>query len=78
MNEALAAWVPAPLLAGAVLVMFSVFWKAFSKRLDKIESALEVLPRLATKEELGNMGNRFDERHASLRERVSIIEATSK
>ncbi len=53
-------------------------FKSLSKRFDSMEVKLEVLPKLATKEELGNMGNRFDERHSLLRERVSVIEALSK
>ncbi len=78
MNEAIATWVPAPLLAAVVIAMGFVIWKNISKRFDTMEAALTILPKLATKEELGNMGNRFDERHSSLRERVSVLEALSK
>ncbi len=78
MNEILAAWLPAPIMAALLAVLVSVIWKNIAKRFDKVEEALLILPKLATKEELGNMGNRFDERHSSLRERVSVIEAVSK
>ncbi len=77
-SEAIATWVPAPLLAVVVIGLAWWIFKNLSKRFDKVEAALDILPKLATKEELGNMGNRFDERHSALRERVSVLEALSK
>lgn len=78
MIEQVASWIPASLLAALVLGMGGFIWRGFAKRLDKIDDALTILPKLATKEELGNMGNRFDERHSNVRERLAVLEATSK
>lgn len=84
-----AAWVPSTILATGCLALLTFVGKIMLGRLDKIEAAQErtneVLAKFndfAKKEELGNMGNRFDERFATLREdfgglreRVSVIEA---
>jgi hypothetical protein len=78
MSDAIAAWMPAPLLAMLVIGMGAWIWKNLSRRFDKIEMDLSVLPKLATKDELGNMGNRFDDRVGNLRERVGILEALNK
>lgn len=85
----LAAWVPSTILATGCLALLTFVGKIMLNRLDKIEAAQErtneALARFADyakKEELGNMGNRFDERFATmredfggLRERVSVLEA---
>lgn len=71
MNELLATWVPAPILAAVVIFFGRSLWK----RLERIETAIEQLHKFATVEQLGSMGNRFDERVANLRERVSVIES---
>lgn len=83
MNEDLAAWVPAPILVGLVILMGSLvlamsawIWKNLSRRLDTIEEAIENLHKFATTEQLGSMGNRFDDRIGDLRERVKVLEAT--
>ncbi len=78
MNDVIASWVPAPLLAILVMGMGAWIWKNLSKRLDTIERAIDNLHQFATIEALGNMGNRFDERIGNLRERVSVLEATNK
>lgn len=75
MNEALATWIPAPLLVAAVVAMGMWIWKNLSKRLDKIETAISELHKFATIEQLGSIGDRFDERIGNLRERVSVLEA---
>lgn len=73
-NAELASWVPAPLLAAAVLGMGWWIWRQLSRRLDKIEAAIEGLHRFATLDQLGSMGDRFDERIGGLRERVARLE----
>lgn len=84
-----AAWVPSTILAAGCLGLLTFVGKMMLNRLDRIEAVQaqtnEVLARFhdfAKKEELGNMGNRFDERFATLREdfgglreRVSVLEA---
>jgi len=74
MSEQLAAWVPAPILAILVVAMGVWLWKNLSKRLDKIETAIDGLHKYATVDQLGSMGNRFDERIGGLRERVARLE----
>lgn len=73
-DSELAAWVPAPLLAIAVVGMGVWIWRQLSRRLDKIEAAIEGLHKYATTEQLGSMGDRFDERIGGLRERVARLE----
>lgn len=84
-EEALAAWVPAPVLVGALLfigslfvALLSVIWRSIARRLDKIEAAIADLHKFATSAQLSSMGDRFDERVADLRERVRVLEAKNE
>ncbi len=73
MNEALAAWVPAPLLVLAVIGMGAWIWKNVSRRFDTIEHAISELHKFATLDQLGAMGNRFDERNRHMAEQMGAL-----
>ena len=78
MADALAAWMPPAVMAALLVAALRVLWGVFSRRFDKIESSLEIvkggMPKLASIEQLGRMGDRFDVRHQSLLERTAITE----
>ncbi len=73
MNEAIASWVPAPVLALIMLGMGAWIWKNLSKRLDTIETAINELHKFATLDQLGTMGNRFDERNRDTSEKIGAL-----
>jgi hypothetical protein len=73
MNEALATWIPGPIMAAVMLFALGVLWKSIIKRLDKIEDSIALLHRFATLEQLGNLGNRLDEHHSALRDEIGSI-----
>jgi hypothetical protein len=85
MGAELAAWAPPGVLAAVLLLALAALWHVFAKRFDKMESTLETvkerLPTLATVEQLGRMGDRFDARNTeinrelgSIRERIAKLE----
>lgn len=78
MIEQTAQWVPATILAGALFGAVTLLWRMFARRFDKFEHTLESLrermPHVATLEQLGRLGDRFDERHTKLSDRISILE----
>ena len=72
-------------LSSVGLTVVGVIARALLKRLDKLEETVETataeiakLAQFATREQvaemLGNMGNRFDERQAKLREEMGRLE----
>ncbi len=78
MNDAIGQWVPASILAGALMGATALLWRMFAHRFDRFEQSIESLkermPHVATLEQLGRLGDRFDERHTKLSDRISILE----
>lgn len=77
---------PAPVLAALLYVFIKREFSANDKRWARIESFLDASHKLASKDELTNVGNRFDakldkeidkrtEQIADLRERVKVLES---
>lgn len=80
-----AQWVPPSILVAVIIVGGGYAVRALLKRLDSLEIAVQhasseiaKIANFATREELGdklaNVGNRFDERHAKLREEITKLE----
>lgn len=78
MNEIVGQWIPNSIMAACFLGSITMLWRMFANRLDKFEQTLEALkermPHVATLEQLGRLGDRFDERHTKLSDRISILE----
>lgn len=79
--DALLGWLPAPVLVGLLYAFIKREFAANDKRWARIEGFLETSHKLATKDELTNVGNRFDDKlekqkdeHVKLRERVALLE----
>lgn len=73
----IAAWVPATILASLCLALLTFVGRGLLKRLEMLEEKIGGKP-FATKEDLGNMGDRFDERHGTMRERQAIAEVEAR
>lgn len=85
MIEQLAAWMPAPILAGVMIALGKWVASSLGRRLDVMERTSEKtnellvninaqLATFATKAELTNLGNRLDEKITTLRERLARLE----
>ncbi len=86
MSEALGSWVPVPILVGVLGLAVGAIWLLFKSqfaqilaRFDRLEKTVEGLTtqshKVATVEQLGNMGNRMDDRIGDLRERMRVVES---
>lgn len=77
MSAELAAWIPAPIMAAMLLAVCVWFVKSIGRRLDVIEETLQLLKTQGaehvTKAQLGSMGDRFDQRFATMREDVGAM-----
>lgn len=82
MTEELAHWMPNTVMAACLLVAIAMLWRMFTKRFDKMESAIETirerLPVLATVEQLGRLGDRIDGRTTNATERIAVLEALER
>jgi hypothetical protein len=73
----LAHWIPPTVTMALLLLVLVILARGLAKRLDKQDGALDLikdrLPTLATKQELTNMGDRFDAKHTKLADEVSAL-----
>ncbi len=87
--NALAAWMPHTITATLLLGAIGMLWRTFAKRLDKMETTIELvkerMPAYATtaqleevKQGVGRLGDRMDGRVTNVTERVAVLEALLK